>query len=276
MAIELVGASKKKRVTQPGYFRLCDLPSYTDVTTIGSGWSYFDQIFLLYSEQFTVVTGRAGSGKSTFLFNLIINYARIHKMHTLLFCPENQRYVRRNLHKIWGYDDDSGWDNFCRRQCFIQSSSPEHYGDSPMTLPWVLDMAANVVKSDRIDLVVIDPWNELERSKPRDQLLTDYISDCLRYLKGFCRAMETSVMLVAHPTKAGLANGSIPTLVDVEGSLAWHNKCDNGLVVHREPEFTRVISEKVRESPAAGNLGTCNFVVDKETGRFHDMSVELR
>jgi twinkle protein len=88
----------------------------------------------------------------------------------------------------------------------------------PKTLQWVLDRAVVAVERDGVDVLLIDPWNELERAKPRDMMMTDYIGQCLMYLKQFCRAMNVAVILVAHPTKAGVKQGKTPTLADIEGS----------------------------------------------------------
>jgi twinkle protein len=100
-------------------------------------------------------------------------------------------------------------------------------------------------------------------------LMTDYIGQCLMWLKGFCRTYAVTVILVAHPTKAGISEGKVPTLADIEGSMNWYNKCDNGLIVVRDPErpVTRVISAKSREA-GAGRRGVCYFDVDETTGLF--------
>ena len=51
--------------------------------------------------------------------------------------------------------------------------------------------------------------------------------------------------------------------------MNWYNKCDNGLIVVRDPEkpVCRVISAKVREI-GAGQRGVCLFHVDESTGIF--------
>jgi twinkle protein len=118
--------------------------------------------------------------------------------------------------------------------------------------------------------VLIDPWNELDRAKPPQMLLTDYIGECLMLLKQLCRSMNVVVIVVAHPTKAvNEKGGRVPSLADIEGSMNWYNKCDNGLIVVREVETntTRIISAKVREI-GAGRIGACYFSVDPETGLF--------
>jgi len=102
------------------------------------------------------------------------------------------------------------------------------------------------------------------------ELLTDYIGDCLRLLKQFTRHFEVVVIMVAHPTKQA---ADIPTLADIEGSMNWWNKCDNGLIVVREQphDNARVISAKVREQPDAGQPGARRFWVDPQTGLFVPM-----
>jgi hypothetical protein len=91
-------------------------------------------------------------------------------------------------------------------------------------------------------------------------------------LKDFCRTMNATVIVVAHPTKAVNENGGrVAGLADIEGSMNWFNKCDNGLIVVREEGNTaRVISAKVREI-GAGRVGVCHFHVDPNTGVYTPM-----
>lgn len=254
---------------QAGLYALADLPQRGRVSDIAvsTGWDEFDEIYKLYPGQFTVCTGIAGHGKSTLLLNMICNVARLHDIKSFLYVPENEGHILEKMELIWG--QEPGWENFSRSQCFVQSSQCEHYDSAAKTIQWVLDRAVAAVKNDGVDLLLIDPWNELERAKPKDQLLSDYIGQCLMFLKQFCRALEVAVILVAHPTKAGVEAGKTPSLSDIEGSMNWFNKCDNGLIVERNPNQSacRVISAKVREI-GAGRRGECHFFVDRDTGRF--------
>ena len=254
---------------QAGLYSLADLPQRESIekSAIGTGWWELDQIWKLYPGQFNVITGIAGSGKSTFLLNVICNIARDHGAKSFLFVPENEGHVRDKLRLIWGERD--GFDHFCREQCFVQSATPDGYQTEPQTIHWVLDQAEIAVDKDGVDFLLIDPWNEIERAKPKDMLLGDYIGVCLMYLKQFCRSRNATVMLVAHPTKAGVVEGKTPTLADIEGSMNWYNKCDNGLIVVRDQAkpTSQVISAKVREI-GAGKRGMCNFFVDEKTGIF--------
>lgn len=266
---ELIKLPSAHRHGQPGYHSLSDLPQRPSVAGIatGTGWWELDQLFKMYPGQFVVVTGIAGHGKSTFLLNVLCNMARIHGTRSFLYVPENEMHLRDKLQAIWGTNPD--FDDFAANQCFIQSAQPNRFDQAAHTLDWVLEKAIVAIERDHVDVVTIDPWNELERAKPKDMLLTDYIGHCLMLLKQFCRSMGVTVIMVAHPTKAGVAEGKAPGLADIEGSMNWYNKCDNGLIVVRDPEAStaRVISAKCREI-GAGKRGICHFYVDEKTGIF--------
>ncbi len=262
------------RHEQPGYYSLAELPQRESIAehAISTEWWELDQIFKLYRGQFVVVTGIAGHGKSTFLLNVLCNLARKKDVRSFLYVPENEGHLRDKLRLIWG--NDATFDRFSARQCFVQSATPVSYDDPPKDLDWVLGMAVKAIEIDGADIVMIDPWNELERSKPASMLMTDYIGQCLMRLKQFCRSFNVVVIIVAHPTKAVNENGGrVAGLADIEGSMNWFNKCDNGLIVVREPEAntSKVISAKVREI-GAGKLGTCWFYVDPETGIYTPQS----
>jgi twinkle protein len=252
---------------QPGYYALSDLPQRGTVAAIAqsTGWWELDALWKIYPGQFNIVSGIAGHGKSTFLMNVLCNMAKKFGTRSFLYVPENEGFVKEKLRLIW--NDDVSFQYFCSDQCYIQSAQPNAYDDAPRTLNWVLDKAVIAVERDHVDLIMIDPWNELERAKERDQLMTDYIGQCLMMLKQFCRCMNATVIVVAHPTKAGVQDGKAPSLADIEGSMNWFNKCDNGLIVHREGLVTKVISAKVREI-GAGRRGACWFNVDNDTGIF--------
>lgn len=271
---EMLRVPSSHRHGQAGYFSLQDLPQNRSVASIcqSTGWPELDEIFKIYPGQFVVCTGVAGHGKSTLLMNILVNMAKIHGTSSFMYVPENEQHIRNKLRGIWGNGhrySDKEFELYAKTQCFLQSAMPDRWNDQPRTLQWVLHKAEIAIEKDNCDIVLIDPWNELERSKPKDQLMSDYIGECLMYLKQFCRAMRCTVIMVAHPTKAGVEQGKVPGLADIEGSMNWFNKCDNGLIVARDNEgnTARVISAKCREI-GAGKRGACHFFVDPATGIF--------
>ncbi len=255
----------------PGYYALRDLPQGRPLSEAArsTGWDELDKILKIYPTQFIVVTGNAGSGKSTFLFNLIINQCWLHGDRAWMYVPENEIHLIRKIEKMFNQKEKQ-FQRFSASRCFVQSAQYQHYGDEPRTIEWILDKAYQAWLKDKINIVFIDPWNELERARMADENLTDYIGRCLMRVKMFARETNCTMMMVAHPTKASV--GREIGLWDIEGSMHWMNKCDNGLIVKREKgsKDTMVISAKVREQPEAGRIGHCIFLVDEETGIFHE------
>lgn len=253
-----------------GMYALSELPQRGSVAkqAFGAGWPELDSILKMYLGQFIVVTGIAGHGKSTFMLNVLLKLALEKGVGSFLYVPENEGHIREKLRLIWPGSDKS-FEHFCRSQCTIQSAVPQYEKEPMHDIRWVLDHAEWAVNHRKAEIVMIDPWNELDRARGRDELMTDYIGRCLMLIKDFCRSLEAIVVIVAHPTKAITQNGNrVVSLADIEGSMNWYNKCDNGLIVVREAGNTaKVISAKVREI-GAGKLGTCHFFVDPATGKF--------
>ena len=255
----------------PGLYSLADLPQRGSIAkqAFGSGWDELDALFKFYLGQFIVLTGIAGHGKSTFMLNVLLKLALERGVGSFMYVPENEAHLSDKLRKIWP-GSQAKFDHFCRSQCTIQSADPHQQYEPLHTLDWVLGKAQWAVTHRGAEIVLIDPWNELDRAREKNELMTDYIGRCLMLIKDFCRTMNAIVIIVAHPTKAiGNNGGRVVSLADIEGSMNWYNKCDNGLIVVRDTatNTARVISAKVREI-GAGKLGTCHFNVDPATGRF--------
>lgn len=254
----------------PGFYSLANLPQRAPLSeaAFGSGWWELDRIFKFYHGQFVVVTGKPGHGKSTFVLNVLAKMAKEQGIKSFLYVPENEAQILNKLMRI--YNDPEGFPLFAESECFVQSASPEAYNDDPVqNIWWVLDRARHAIEQHKIEVVYLDPWNEFEHVLRKGELLTDYIRECLRAIKQFSRCFDVSVVMVAHPTKAGANKEETISLADIEGSMSWYNKCDNGLIVEREPgkQTTKIISAKVREI-GAGRIGQCYFNVDPETEIF--------
>jgi twinkle protein len=254
-----------------GLYSLADLPQRGSIAkqAFGSGWPELDAILKFYLGQFLVVTGIAGHGKSTFMLNVLLKLALERGVGSFLYVPENEGHLRNKLRKIWT-GSEKAFEHFCQEQCTVQSAVPHQQYEPAHTIDWVLGKAEWAVAHRKAEIVLIDPWNELDRARKRDEMMTDYIGRCLMLIKDFCRTMNAIVVVVAHPTKAISQNGGrVVSLADIEGSMNWFNKSDNGLIVVRESgaNAAKVISAKVREI-GAGKLGTCHFMVDPLTGQF--------
>lgn len=105
--------------------------------------------------------------------------------------------------------------------------------DLEFTIESFLDTARIAVVRDGCKVVILDPWNELEHSRGKDQTVTEYIGRSLRRIKAFIRQYNVSFWIVAHPTKPIKGTNDMPSLYDISDSAHWANKADYGLVYHR-------------------------------------------
>jgi len=126
--------------------------------------------------------------------------------------------------------------------------------------------------------LVIDPWNELDHSRPQGLTETEYISQCLTRIRQFARHYGVHVWVVAHPTK--LIKGSdgqypVPTPYDISGAAHWFNKADNCLAVWRDKTDDRapvdLHVQKIRFAEV-GKLGMTRFAYNPATSCYRDLS----
>ena len=109
--------------------------------------------------------------------------------------------------------------------------------DDDVTLTWFLEHAAAAVIRYGADIVVVDPWNEMDHTRPQDMSLTEYVGFAIKQFKKFARKYNVHLIVVAHPAKMLRAKDGkypVPGLYDISDSAHWSNKADMGIVVHRE------------------------------------------
>lgn len=66
-----------------------------------------------------------------------------------------------------------------------------------------------------------------------DRTETEYVSQMLTKIKRFSQHHSCHVWFVAHPKQLQHWDGGAPNLYDISGSAHFINKCDNGIIVHR-------------------------------------------
>lgn len=234
-----------------GLYKLSDYPEGFVIDPVSTGWHTLDRHFLPYAGGLTVITGVPSHGKSAFALNLLVNLAQLHGWRSAIFSPEMPvvPFLRKQLINICGGSRAQAVAFLDDMLCFMDA---DHSGatDEPFTLDWVLDKATEAVLRHGIKCLLIDPWNEMEHCRNRDETMTDYIGRALRAIKRWARDRQVAVIIVAHPTKNVVVDGAIRgvNLYDIEGSAHWFNKCDHGIVVRRnhEMETTTIDVAKVR------------------------------
>lgn len=153
--------------------------------------------------------------------------------------------------------------------------APEPDDEDVHDVAWILDKAAAAVIRHGIKVVLIDPWNELEHARRRDESPTEYVGRALQMIKSFARRYGVLVIIVAHPTKGSVANKQVEdlSLYDIADSAHFQNKADLGVVIARlnDPatsNMTGVFVKKVRYQPDAGKLGAIDLSYSQELRTF--------
>lgn len=252
-----------------------------------TGWQALDEFYTVRPGEMTIITGIPNSGKSNWLDALLVNLAKLHGWRFALFSPENQPledHASRLIEKWARLPFTNGPTQKMSAETLRQGKewAQDHFtwilpdDDNDWTIDTVLDRAKQLVFRQGIRGLVIDPWNELEHSRPDGISETEYTSKVLKRARQFARHNGVALWFVAHPTKL-LKNKDgeypVPTPYDISGSAHWRNKADNCLTVWRDfhnPEaVVEVHVQKIRFRQI-GKLGKAELHYDKVTGCYND------
>lgn len=276
-----------------GLFEISDFTADIDrlyehghVAGAKTGWESLDRHYMPALGQFTVVTGIPSHGKSEVVDALLVNLARFYGWTAAIFSPENQPlalHFEKIAEKVMG-KPFKGHQKMSRADL---ETAKKWIGErfifmlpeaDSLSIDKVLDLARVAVRRKGVRCVVIDPWNELDHSRPNNLTETEYISHALSKIRRFAREHQVHVWLIAHPTKLKKENGKypVPTLYDISGSAHWINKADFGLTVWRdvlaEGSPTQIHIQKVRFK-SNGKPGAVELSYDRMTGRYSEIGV---
>jgi twinkle protein len=234
----------------------------------------------------TVATGIPGHGKSSVIDQLLIWLAERHGWTFALFSPEQQPLVKHQQHLIELYTGKPFTDGPRPRMSLEEMRAANLWvadrfafllPDEP-GVDTILELAKVQVFRNGVRGIVVDPWNELEHSRPRHQSETEYISDALSKFRRFARLHNVHLWLVAHPTKMRRTDEGeepVPGLWDISGSAHFRNKADIGLTVWRDlaknDDTVEIHITKMRFNDQ-GQLGKVRFGYDRASKRLFEIS----
>lgn len=260
-----------------GLYSLSEFPERGEIRSYSVGVEPIQDFIRIVPGTLTVVTGFANMGKST-LMNAVIGHVVANHFPVCVgsFETDVKPILRDGLRKaIIGCGDHelakwdtSDVDQLLQDRVRIITQSVDE--DAEMALEDVLEYARTAVVRDGCKMVVIDPWNEIEHKRRRDETETEYISRALRAIKRFAKQYDVAFWLVAHPSKPQHGAKSPPGLYEISGSANWANKADYGLTYHR-PKFdvneAKIIVNKVRMG-LPGKRGEVAVTFDFRSSRF--------
>jgi len=215
-----------------------------------------DELYKVRRGEWTVVTGHPGHGKSQWMDAVLVNLADKSNWKFAVFSPENvpyEQHIRGLMQKFAGKrfyarPGDGPNDAMTREEVLLARKwLDQHFffvdGDE-ITFEGLLAQFWKIVKEHDIQGVIIDPWNELESEVPHGVFKGDYIGQCLKRFRSFCKAAHVHGWIVAHPSKAASQTkrshdeeGKLPLvrLQDISDTAHFVNKCFVGVSVWRDP-----------------------------------------
>lgn len=256
---------------------------------LSTGWPVVDELYTVRPGELTIVTGIPNSGKSNWVDALTMNLSKAHGWRFAVFSPENQPTVNHLSRLIEHYAEfpfrDGPTQRMSRKDVevcrdFVQG----HFrfvlpnDEQDWSLEEILVRVKSLVRRFGINGLVIDPWNEMEHQRDKNQSETEFIGSCLKRLRQFARRNKIHIWLVAHPAKLYRnkddGNYPVPTLYDISGSAHFRNKADCGIVVwrnladHQDPNVDIHI-QKIRFREV-GHVGQATLKYIPATGGYEN------
>lgn len=224
-----------------GLYRLQDFPDTPPVQSMPLGIDCMKDKIEVVPGTLTVFTGFANMGKST-VINTILAHKVAHQVSCCVASFETppKPILRDGIAKAMiGCSSNEFYTHPLRKGAYDEIENHIHVISNALDeelefdIDSFLDTVRPAVLRYGVKIVVLDPWNELEHKRARDESLTEYVGRAIRRVKAFARRYNVAFWIVAHPTKPQRGANEMPSLYDVSDSANWANKADYGLVYHR-------------------------------------------
>lgn len=261
-----------KRFPVKGLYKLSEFPEHPPLVTYSTGFRELDLEpgkpgLMLYPGAFVVVSGLPGGGKTAWTTQLAFNMAKIHGWRTTIASFEMHvtptlRDMLRAFHINWDLPDADGvpkdrWSNEDKRNAdaFIEEyfsfiALDPRDEDTDTDVDWLIDRAADSVVRHGTEMLIVDPWNEVEHKRKGNETTADYTNRAIRSFKRFARSYDVCTCIVAHPTKDGAKSAKDSgrvSLVDISDGMAWANKAELGVIVSRKSDLDLITEIGIRK-----------------------------
>ncbi|MHB8272766.1 hypothetical protein [Bradyrhizobium sp.] len=257
-----------------------------------TGWPSIDELYTVAPGFWTVITGIPSHGKSTWMDCLMLNLIR-QGWKFIVYSPENQPHALHAAHLIekfserpfrHGYYNALEPTDIAEAVCTLDGSIRLLAFDGGAAFPslnTVMFTAHEIMEewTDGPIGIVVDPWNELDHAPIAGLSETQMINHELMLWRQWIRdhGKQAHGFIIAHPQKPQRGkNGTLSDvgLYDINGSAAWYNKSDVGVIVRRkEEEFvTEVDVEKCRFRHL-GKKGSAFLTFNPGTGTYREADI---
>ena len=149
--------------------------------------------------------------------------------------------------------------------------------EDTVTIPYLLEQMEGAVIRHGVNMVVIDPWTELDLQLTNGTSETEAVRVYMAALRRFAVRFHVHVAIIAHPRKPPEFGGrrKMPDGYDISGSAAFVNRADLGLSVEADQTLENVSNVRVWKSKyreVMGATGDFALSFDPSTRRFTELS----
>lgn len=276
---------------------MSDVPDGGSQQVFTTGFPLLDDHgFRLVRPAFMPVIGPYGSGKSVLMRQLCCNLFRLHGWRTLITSfeekikPRYQRDLRRHLIGEETYDsqgvltwhrkNERNWtsDDVAKADALIEGGFRflRRKRGAMLDAERLVDRIEFAVRVYGVDVVVIDPVNEIDHQVARGESKTDYMGRFIMRLKQLADDYGLLMIVCAHPPKEGVekraSKGRLMTLNDGADTAHYGNKADIGWCVWRpgltdnSPTYLHV--DKLKDHDVMGKPTLAKLVLNSLDGAF--------
>lgn len=237
--------------------------------------------------ELTLVSGIGNYGKSAYVSQLQLIRSLLADNKWAVFSPENNpasEYYFDLTESLIGAPCHKGSPTRPHRAIFDRAYEfvskhffyvyPETVAPTPK---YIFNKFRELVLKERVDGVLIDPFNQLSNSwgARSDKYLESFLPECIR----FAQDNNIFFQIIAHPhklNKGGALDYPCPDVFEIADGAMWNNMCDNILIYHRptgqsDPNspICEHHSKKIRRQKIVGIKGMFDFEYDRTRRRFY-------
>ena len=238
-----------------------------------TGIPKLDEAFVWKLAEVNCFYGYGNQGKTTMFNFLMVCKAFVHKWKFAIFCPENypatdfynsliEIYIGCKIHPI---DDRYKMteEEYKKGIDFIKDHFFFVYPENEHDLENIHSKFKYLILKKGVNAVVVDPFNQLDKSQKPFQRDDQYLSEVFSQIKRFTLSHQISYNIIAHPNKPTNFDRDkplpLPSYYDLNGGAMWANKMDNMFLFYKpypnQPQFEFHVGKNKKVQTGGGRQG---------------------
>jgi hypothetical protein len=231
--------------------QLFDLHKNGNIPGFSTGFESLDKFYTVKLGSTTIIYGHPTSGKSQFLFQLLVNLSQKYGFRHLIYSPESGNAAEifaEIAHVVSGK-------SFDKRSINYHISEKELYNVIPMISDYFkiiepgdengvnyqtwIELTKEAIVDYDIKTSSFDNWNDIEHNlKDANGMISEYLKLQLPKFNRLAKKNNIHCFGVAHARSPQIIVGQkfpeMPRPDEIEGGSVWYAKAMNLLGLHRE------------------------------------------